>query len=195
MWSEILLLICSSIAILLLFFRSGSEYLHVKLLCSGSFISIIISFLAQHVVYESLILEWTKIAGISFFLIVLAILIRELKPEYARYPVFFSFLPLGVIVVYPFISDAAILKNLLNQLLQGGAIIVSLLLSFSLYSKLNNAGVYILGLIFFTIAYAIYWFGEFIHTLYPWSWQLPMALGLISAALITTDILSYFKKA
>lgn len=194
MWSEILLLICSSIAVLLLFLRSERGFLRAKLLCSGALIAVIIGLLAHYFgAYEPLILEWVKIVGISFFLFILAITIRELKPEYARYPVFFSYLPLGIIAVYPFISDADVLKDLLNQLLQGGGLVVSIMLFFSLYSKLTNRAMYTLGLVLLTIAYAVYWFGESIHTHYPWTWQLPMAGGLILAALAATEVLSYLK--
>lgn len=145
--------------------------------------------------YEPLVLEWVKIVGISFFLFVLAITVRQLKPEYARYPIFFSYLPLGIIAVYPFISDADVLKDLLNQLLQGGGLAVSIVLFFSLYSKLTKPAMYTLGLVLLTIAYAVYWFGESIHSHYPWTWQLPMAGGLILATLAATEVLSYLKKS
>jgi len=193
-WSEILLLICSCTAILLLFLKSGSGYLRIKLLCTGSFLAVIVSFIAQHIVaYESLIIEWTKISGISFFLIVVAITIRELKPEYARYPVFFSYLPLGIIAVYPFITDADVLKNLLNQMLQGGGLVVSLLLYFSFYGKLKNYGMYMGGIVLFIIAYAIYWFADAFSLLYPWAWQLPLAIGFIMASIVGSEIILFLK--
>ncbi len=191
MWSEILLIICSLISIGILLFYSGKNYLHLRCFLSISLICIIASISASFFFseFETEIKEWTKVTGISFALVVIAILIREMKPTYVRYPVIFSYVPLAIIAVYPFISDAEILKNLLNQLLQGGAIAVSLLLYVSLKDKLEKHYLFIIGMLLFATAFGFYWFGgEYSSEMMIWTWQLPMAAGIILTGMQSSEL-------
>jgi len=189
-WSEILLIICCLFSIGVLLFYSGRNYLHLRFFLSVSLISIIVSISTSFIysAYETEINEWTKITGISFALVVIAIQIREMKPTYVRYPVIFSYMPLAIIAVYPFISDAEILKDLLNQLLQGGAIVVSLLLYLSLKDKLEKHYLFLIGVLLFATAYGFYWFGGEIGSEMIWAWQLPMAAGIILLGMQTSEL-------
>lgn len=181
LWSEILTIICSLTAIVSLLFYAGNKYIHLRIFLSLSLINIILNFSTSFGLdlYETEILEWTKIISVSFALVVTAILIREMKPTYARYPVLFSYVPLLIIAVYPFISDAAILKNVLNQMLQGGAIIVAVLLYFSMYKILSRHYLYILGILLFACSFGFYWYSGDYSSMYTWAWQLPLSIGII----------------
>jgi Na+/melibiose symporter-like transporter len=92
------------------------------------------------------------------------------------------------LAVYPFISDADVLKDLLNQLLQGGAIVVSLLLYLSLKDKLEKHYLFIIGTLFFATAFGFYWFGGDIGLEMIWTWQTPMAAGIILISLQSSEI-------
>lgn len=190
MWSEILLIICSLFSIVILLFYSGKNYLHLRCFLSVSLISVIVSISTSFFIseFDTEINEWTKVTGISFALVVIAILIREMKPTYVRYPVIFSYVPLAILAVYPFISDADILKDLLNQLLQGGAIVVSLLLYLSLKDKLEKHYLFLTGMLLFATAFGFYWFSGEIGSEMIWTWQTPMAAGIILISLQTSEM-------
>jgi hypothetical protein len=189
-WSEILVILCSLISIVILFFYSGSSFLHLRIFFTISALSIIAGtggpiFYEQ---YANDIIEWSKVIGITFSLIVVALLIREMKPEYARFPVFFSYIPLLIIAVYPFISDAQILKDVLNLILQGGTLLIVFLLYLTLINKIDNHLLFLLALILLTLTYGFYWFGGDFISNHPWTWQLPFITGMILKSLKFADI-------
>lgn len=190
LWSEILTIICSLTAIVIILFYSGNKYVHLRIFLSLSLLSIILNLSTSFGLdlYETEIVEWTKIVSISFILVVTAILIREMKPTYARYPVLFSYVPLLIIAVYPFISDAAILKNVLNQLLQGGAIVVAILLYLSMYKSLSKHFLYILGILLFAFSFGFYWYSGNYSSLYSWAWQLPLSMGIVIISFKVSEI-------
>lgn len=137
---------------------------------------------------EDITAEWTKITGITFVMLVLASVIRHFKPLYTRYPLSFSFTPVVILIFYPFITDADVLKNLLNQLLQGGAILISFLLYLTLGNKLRSHFIFLAGILLFILAYGLYWFGNDLTSLNPWAWQLFMAAGVITMSQSTIEI-------
>jgi hypothetical protein len=189
-WSDILVIICSFLSIIILFFYAGNRYLHLRLYLSISVLSIIAAT-GGPIFYEHLandIVEWSKVAGITFTLIVMALLIREMKPAFARFPVLFSYMPLFIILVYPFIADVQILKDVLNQILQGGALFIVLLFYLTLIRKMDDHILFLLSIILFTAAYLLYWFGGEFPGNHLWTWQLPLISGMILITLKFADI-------
>ncbi len=180
MWSEILIVVCCLSAIFIFLFKSASAYLHVRLLFVFSLLSIIAGMLPSIGVYSYEGLEeWSMICAISFVITALTVVIREILPAYARYPFIFSLLPLLIIALYPFITDAQVLKDLLNQILQGGALLVSIIFYITLIDKLKRNWILLLGIIGLLFSYLIFWFsGELLITS-PWLWQVCLAISVV----------------
>jgi len=189
-WSDILVIICSIVSIIILFFYAGNKYLHLRLYLSITLLAII-SATGGPIFYEQIayeISEWSKIIGITFSLIVMALLIREMKPIFARFPVLFSYIPLLIIIIYPFITETQILKDILNQILQGGTLIIVFLFYLTLIKKLDDHYLFLLALSLFILAYALFWFGGDFTENYSWTWQLPLITGMIVMSMKFADI-------
>jgi hypothetical protein len=189
-WSDILVIICSIVSIIILFFYAGNKYLHLRLYLSISLLTLISAtggpIFYEHIAYE--ISEWSKITGITFSLIVMALLIREMKPVFSRFPVLFSYIPLLIVVAYPFITEAQILKDILNQILQGGTLFIVFLFYLTLIKKLDDHFLFLLALSLFTISYGLYWFGGDFTGNHSWPWQLPLITGMILMSLKFAEI-------
>ena len=95
-----------------------------------------------------LIKEWSAIVAISFALSGLAILIRNAKPAFARFPLTFTAFPLLIIVAHPFAINTIILKYWLIGIYQGGAIIIGALM-YSVIATYNSRFAIVLLSVFF----------------------------------------------
>ncbi len=186
MWSEILIVTCSLAAMVPLWYESGRGHVTVKSLLSITLASILLIFLPH--IREHIPTDWGMIIGITSLLISLAVIIHYLKPVHLRFPVAFSFTPAVIILFYPLIEGAYILKELLNQLLQGGALFIGAMLYPTLHKKLRYSFILLSGLILLLAAYVIYWFTG-IGQLNGWIWHLCLAGGLVVTAFGIRQIL------
>lgn len=131
------------------------------------------------------IIEWGHIIGLAFVLSSLTIFIRESKPVFAQFPMFYTALPLLIVISYLLVQDTYALKNWLIAIYQGGAIVVAFLM-YSVYTYRKNEYVVILaGITLFLISYVLFWYTGDLLENYPWIWKL-----LVGFAMITT-ILGY----
>lgn len=160
LWSELLVITISAGAAFWLFFFSGKESLHAKFHLSLAVLCVFSAFVPFPVTDQvaAVIEEWVSILGVTFLLVMFALLIRELKPVYARYPFGFTYTPLLIPVVYPFIADADILKMLLNQILQGGVLAIALLLYIPVIRFVKQHLIYIISVLLLGVTFVIYWF-------------------------------------
>lgn len=180
----------------MIFFYAEKRFFTLKALLSLSLITVSASFLFSPSLQIAGITgtEWSMITGIVLFLILLANLIRELKPVYARYPSIFTFLPLILLPLFPLIAETEILKSLLHRILQGGAVVISLFLAIPLIRTFEYSSHYLVSTLLLGITYTLYWYlGEFID---PWAWHLTLAGGVAGGswslnALINTLQVSY----
>ena len=146
-------------------------------------INIISELLFRHftqdllIVEPNLISEWAQIISISFVLSGLAVIIREAKPDFARFPLSFAFLPLLIIATYPMAMHTLVIKKWLLSIYEGGALLVALLLYSVKTYRFNKYGLILLGIILMTLAYLFFWF-NFIPETIKQTWPLLMALGL-----------------
>lgn len=104
------------------------------------------------------IMNWGKLVSVTFYISGLLVLIRESKPLFARFPLYLTALPFVSFIFFPMIIDSIIIKDLVNGIYQGGALIVTILV-FTV-NKANAAGrrYYILGLSLVSLAFILYWF-------------------------------------
>lgn len=76
----------------------------------------------------SLIKDWINVTAVVLTLSALGLMIRESKPKIARAPVVLAFIPFLILAVYPFVADTFVLKRFLFILLEGGGILIALLM-------------------------------------------------------------------
>lgn len=197
MWSQILVSFSAVLALIILLKRINYFYKLFNLFVIIPFLSIAITFLASteldtHIYI--MIRDWSSVVSISFILIILLKIIRDLKPVFERYPAPFIFTPLILLPVYPFLNDAEVIKNLLNMMLQGGALLVFILISITIFKKLDSAWNVLVMILSLTGTYITYWFIPELSERLPWIWHLFLTLGLISAAVITPQLLNITNK-
>src|SRR5690625_2156099 len=186
-WSEILLLVCSALSLFLLFYK-GSGHRESRIFAAIAILSVSVTlFPGMFSAREAMVLEWARITGITTVLLVLAFIIRQLKPYYARYPYPFSFTPLAVLIFYPMVSDTAVLKDLLNQILQGGALLIALLLTLSLGRSIQKNFMLWGGVLLLMISCIAYWMIS-AEAFTPWLWQSSLSLGMVLCSWSFIDI-------
>ncbi|MBO6524369.1 MAG: hypothetical protein JJ971_11120 [Balneolaceae bacterium] len=110
----------------------------------------------------SLAREWGDLIAITTALCGLFIEIRESKPVFARFPIYLTLLPFLSVLFYPLVIDSVVIKNLLQLIYQGGAILVAVLV-ISINQFLHKKREYLLtATIIFLLAYISFWFfGDF----------------------------------
>ena len=122
--------------------------------------------------------DFISLGGLSFILVGLFILIRDSKPEVARFPASFTLLPLAILPFYPLLNDKAVLRELLMLIIQGGGIVVALLILSMRQIKDSRHAYLIFGILFFAASYVLKWFifnaGE-----HQWTYEISLSLGMI----------------
>jgi hypothetical protein len=180
-WSQILLIVFAALSILFLIKRvpaSGKEI--------GIFGVLICLLTVAHQLFDifkvdqyEIINDYLSLSSYSFVLIILLYTIRSLKPEYARYPYLFVFLPLIIPAFYPFIQGTDALTSLILKLLQAGSLITFLLLIIGHYDTFKRGWMVILTLILFLTSYMIYWYMPEQVSVELWMWQPQLAIGIL----------------
>ncbi|MEX0639196.1 MAG: hypothetical protein WD094_01950, partial [Balneolaceae bacterium] len=131
-WSEILYLFsCAGVTLYILLFKRGVSLIEFRPLLSASVITSAFPFLFKNLPTQQsqVVSEWSMLVSVTLLLITLALFIYRMKPVYNRFPYPFVYLPFLVLIFYPLISDAEILKDFLNILLQSGALLIFILLT------------------------------------------------------------------
>jgi hypothetical protein len=90
--------------------------------------------------------DWVNITAVVITLSALGLMIRESKPKIARAPMILAFIPFLILAVYPFVADTFVLKRFLFMLLEGGGILIALLMYAHHYTK-NSEYSIILGFV------------------------------------------------
>lgn len=79
--------------------------------------------------------DWINITAVVLTLSALGLMIRESKPKITRAPVVLAFIPFLILAVYPFVADTFVLKRFLFILLEGGGILIALLMYSNHYAR------------------------------------------------------------
>lgn len=122
---------------------------------------------------------WTRMITIALVLSGLMEYIRYSKPEYARFPQVFIFLPLLLILVWPFIDRTLVLKEWLICAYEGGGLLAAFMLIAMNHYKGDQNQLTLIGLGFLSIAYLIFWLPIDILRQNAWLWELVFAMALI----------------
>lgn len=125
--------------------------------------------------------EWGKLISITVYISGLLVLIRESKPIFARFPQYLTALPFVSFLFFPIIVDSIVIKDLLNAIYQGGAIIVTMLVFTLNQAKKNNRRYYVLGLSLLGLAYLTFWlyFNRNTMAYYGWISEILLSAGIL----------------
>jgi len=126
-----------------------------------------------------MIREWSAIVSISFILSAIAILIRNAKPPFARFPIYFTALPLLLIAVHPIAIKTIVLKYWLMGIYQGGAIIIGIMLYTVMATHDSKFLIILFSVISFGLSFISYWLIPETNTIVEQLWKLPFTLGII----------------
>ena len=72
--------------------------------------------------------SWGNFICINLVLSALFVIIRDSKPMFARFPVYLTLLPLSGIIFFAFIPTGYAIKDILELIMQAGAILVAMLI-------------------------------------------------------------------
>lgn len=129
--------------------------------------------------YPAVIVEWGHVLSLSFVLSAMAIFIRQSKPVFAQFPIFYAALPLLIVFSYFLVKDTYALKEWLISLYQGGAILVALLM-YSVYAyRERKYAIILVGTLFFLFTFLLFWFVPGIRENYSWLWKLIFSVSII----------------
>ncbi|MDZ7806901.1 MAG: hypothetical protein U5K71_07280 [Gracilimonas sp.] len=103
-------------------------------------------------------MNWGKLISITFYISGLLVLIRESKPSFARFPLYLTALPFISFIFFPLIIDSIVIKDLVNGIYQGGALIVTILVFTINKGNVIGRRYYISGLTLVSIAFILFWF-------------------------------------
>lgn len=158
MWSIILLILISLFCCVVVY-RRAENTPHLEYLAYAIFLSL--SIMLGMILTESALLERAVellfLAILLFTMILLLITVRILQPEYARYPVVYSYIPIIIFPFYAYFVDSHILSDITFLTLQSTCLIVFAGLSVTYFRSVENGYVLFLSLIFFISAFLIYW--------------------------------------
>lgn len=181
-WIDLVLSLSTGTCFILL----GKTYLKSRSLLELYFaLSAFIIFIpyASHLFdapYATELFEWAKLLGITTYISGLLVLIRESKPVFARFPQHLTALPFISLFFFPFIIDSIVIKDLLNLIYQGGALIVTGLVFTLNHVRKKGRRYYLIGIGSVIAAYFSYWMyfnrhnSEFI-----WVSEILFAVGIL----------------
>ena len=74
------------------------------------------------------VVAWGNFVSISLVLSALFVVIRDSKPVFARFPIYLTLLPMSGIIFFAIIPTSYAIKDILELIMQAGAVLVALLL-------------------------------------------------------------------
>lgn len=185
MWSQILLIFTAAVISVLFYKRVPKEQSDIRFFLIFSSLAAGITELFHLISfpYSDVIREYLLITLFTTILIILLMTIRVLKPSYARYPYPSVFLPALVLISYPFIQGVTALTSVIHQILQGGSIIVLVMLISAHYNQFKRGWMAVGIFITMLSAFLIYWVVPLFSEITVWMWQPFLIAGMIFSSL------------
>lgn len=136
---------------------------------------------------------WSDGVALTGALCLLTNMVRRLKPSYSRYPQFFVYLPLMLLMVFPLIQDSLVLVDLM-LMMGGGAGLVSLVLAVvTVFMKLNQRWWLLLGILLLMASFVLHWIlGDFSRA-HPWTVHTTLSLSIPLMILGYEEITQHMK--
>lgn len=146
-------------------------------------ITITIPYLIDLFQFEMMfdLFQWGKLISITFYISGLLVLIRESKPIFARFPAYLTALPFVSFLFFPLIIDSIVIKNLINAIYQGGALVVTVLVFTLNQAKQSKRRYYIIGISSIGLAYLSYWviLRQMNMTDFYWISEILLSVGIL----------------
>jgi hypothetical protein len=129
--------------------------------------------------------QWGKLVSVTIYISGLLVLIRESKPVFARFPVYLTALPFVSFLFFPLIIDSIVIKDLINAIYQGGALIVTVLVFALKQAKKRNRRYYIIGISCVATSYLSYWlvFNRSTSVELVWVSEILLCVGILFATI------------
>ncbi|MAL16398.1 MAG: hypothetical protein CL670_10525 [Balneola sp.] len=129
--------------------------------------------------------QWGKLVSVTIYISGLLVLIRESKPIFARFPVYLTALPFVSFLFFPLIIDSIVIKDLINAIYQGGALIVTVLVFALKQAKKRNRRYYIIGITGVATSYLSYWliFNRSTSVDMVWVSEILLCVGILFATI------------
>lgn len=166
------------------FYTATKKIFHFSLAAAALFLAIIgiSGYLPEFfpVMNSEFIVEWATVFSVAFLLTGVAALIRDSKLLHTDFPKYLVFIPLLIIVVYPLVIEATVIKKLIIAIYQGGALMIGLLIYGYRASGKSEYGYLVVGLVFFAITYILYWLPQSVFSLPEYAWILLTASGILA---------------
>lgn len=139
-------------------------------------------------------IELTHLAVYILTMVLLLITVRMLQPDYARHPVFYSYLPLIVLPFYAYFVDSFILAEITFLTVQATCLIVYAGIVIMYFKSLDKGYLLFISLLFFIGAFAVSWL---IHV--DQEWRTPTihmlsGIGMITASFKFPAIINKHKR-
>lgn len=162
-WLQLLLLIAALISALMLFGSAWVSHKPSEYVFGAALLSFAIARASEafglFYPFTSQIIEWADLIAIVASLSGLFLRIRMSKPRFSRYPLILVFLPTAVLIVYPLILNAEIIKTMLLITFMGGAVIVALMVAVIQHMVQHKQPMVLTGTIMLTASYISFiWF-------------------------------------
>ena len=162
--TSVSLLIIVSIRLAAIYHRT-QNYFHLFLGISALFGAI--AFLAwmnpqwiNATGYHIQLYQWSMAAGLSALVSSAAWLVYVLKPDFARFPVWFCFLPLVLLLLIPILQDSGLLLQIVFLIYQVAAIAIFMMLYFMRTDESNGNILIFLGLVLVALSVMLFWTQE-----------------------------------
>lgn len=120
---------------------------------------------------------WTRVIGISFFLVALGIENWLDRPQMLRFPYIFTQMPLLLILSFFFVFETAYLNEIILGIYEGGALLVAVLLFGFFMSRDGKYLIPVAGVSTLLLAVIVYWFPGDVVTANSWIWKLIIIIG------------------
>ncbi|NBC27661.1 MAG: hypothetical protein GVY08_12425 [Bacteroidetes bacterium] len=158
MWSS-LLLILTALFCCLVVYRRSEDIDHIEYLAYLFFtaLSITAGF------------EWMEQASVeraadilflfcmALLMVILLVSIWFMQPDYARYPVIYSYVPLLIVPFYSYFIDSALLTDIIIVAIQFTSLVVYTGLIYLYVQKVENGILLVLSVAIFFISLILYW--------------------------------------
>jgi|GEM_PF-1621616 len=132
-------------------------------------------------IYPEKFFEWNRVVAITALFCSLSVLIRDSKPDFARFPLSFSLFPLLIIITFPFVQNTLVIKEWVMGIYEGGAVIVGLIM-YGTLTYFNRSYLRVLSSVgILSVSFIMYWFIPGMqNTSSSWLWKMVFIIGIFA---------------
>lgn len=191
MWGHLFIFFSTVASLYIVYKEYGDSYRDYKLALLWSGIIWLLSQVVHAVDIEVLhsIPDILVVFANSTLLTSFLMLIRNLKPEFFRYPYPTVFVPFMLPVAYLTVLGSSIMQSLIFFSMQAVTVLVFIILSIGYWKRMKlKPKLPLAAIILLTLAFIVHWALEDLHNIFQFIWQLFLSLGMIFSVYTFSDI-------